>query len=68
MFAQFVQIDVHFETHLLKKKVAGFLFRHVTGNLSVNDCSVWVSRNRWNKAIGRANSARNLEPALPKEL
>lgn len=25
------------------------------GNLSVNDCSVWVSRNRWNKAIGETN-------------
>lgn len=45
-----------------------FPFCNVAGNLSVNDCSVWVSRSRWNKAIGRANSARNLEAALPKEL
>ena len=67
MFAQFVQIDVHFKTHLLKN-IAVFPFCNVAGNLSVNDCSVWVSRSRWNKAIGRANSARNLEAALPKEL
>ena len=65
MFVRFVQIYVHFKTHL--KKVAGLLDFHFTGNLSVKDCSVWVCGRRGNKAVGKANSTRNLEAALLKE-
>lgn len=65
MFVRLVQIYVHFKTRL--KKVAGLLYFNFTGNLSVKDCSVWVSGSRGNKAVGKANSARNLEPDLLKE-